>query len=99
LDVLPSQGFAITGSRPPSLNGQPASRPAQAVGIGFRGAGALRFAVRTPYALVAGGPFVSGGDPLAFGSPLRAVVDLPDFAISRFPVTCAEYLVAVLLTS
>ena len=44
------------------------------------------------YCRVPAGPFVSGGDPLAFGSPPRATVELPDFAIARFPVTCAEYL-------
>ena len=30
--------------------------------------------------------------PLAFGSPPRQVIDLPDFAIARFGVTCAQYL-------
>ncbi len=47
------------------------------------------------YCLIPAGPFVAGGDPLAFGSAPRQVVNLPDFALARYPVTCAEYLTFV----
>ena len=54
----------------------------------------LRAAAEIPdgFCLISAGPFVSGGDPLAFGAALRRVVELPDFALARYPVTCAEYL-------
>ncbi|MBI3070591.1 MAG: SUMF1/EgtB/PvdO family nonheme iron enzyme [Deltaproteobacteria bacterium] len=38
------------------------------------------------------GTFLSGGDPLAFNSAPLGVACVGDFAISKFPVTCAEYL-------
>ncbi|MCU0722796.1 MAG: bifunctional serine/threonine-protein kinase/formylglycine-generating enzyme family protein [Planctomycetes bacterium] len=44
------------------------------------------------FVLVPGGPFLFGGDPLALAPKRRAVLDLPDFFIARFPVTCREYL-------
>lgn len=44
------------------------------------------------FVLVPGGPAVLGGDPVAHGALDRHVVDVPDFAIARFPVTCDEYL-------
>jgi serine/threonine-protein kinase len=47
------------------------------------------------YCLISAGPFVAGGDPLAYGSEPRRVIELPDFALARFPVTCAEYLVFI----
>lgn len=44
------------------------------------------------FVLVPGGPFMRGGDRLAPGSPEREDVQVEDFAISIFPVTCAQYL-------
>ncbi|MHC4599972.1 MAG: protein kinase domain-containing protein, partial [Planctomycetota bacterium] len=41
---------------------------------------------------VPAGRFVYGGDPSALAPKPRTVLDLPDFFIARFPVTCAEYL-------
>jgi serine/threonine-protein kinase len=38
------------------------------------------------------GPCRVGGDPLAFNSPPARTVDVADFAMARFPVTCAAYL-------
>ena len=44
------------------------------------------------YILVPNGPAILGGDPVAHGAFERKVVDVPTFAIARFPVTCDEYL-------
>ncbi|MFO0727703.1 MAG: bifunctional serine/threonine-protein kinase/formylglycine-generating enzyme family protein [Myxococcota bacterium] len=44
------------------------------------------------FVYVPGGPCVIGGDPVAHGSVERRIVDVPDFAIARFPVTCADYM-------
>ena len=41
---------------------------------------------------VSAGPFVSGGDPLAFNGEPRAEPELGDYAIGRYPVTMGEYL-------
>jgi len=41
---------------------------------------------------VPAGPFLFGGDPQALAPRARTVIDLPDFFIARFPVTCREYL-------
>jgi len=41
---------------------------------------------------VPAGPAILGGDPVAHGSRERRVVHVPDFAIAKYPVTCAEYL-------
>lgn len=43
------------------------------------------------FCFVPAGPFVRGGDPEPGQRP-RETVDLPDFAISRFPATIADYL-------
>lgn len=43
------------------------------------------------FVLVPAGPAIIGGDPVAHGSLDRRVVDLDEFAIARFPVTCDEY--------
>jgi formylglycine-generating enzyme required for sulfatase activity len=55
----------------------------------------LRFpsaaALGDDFVFVPSGPAVVGGDPIAHGGLERRVVDLPDFAIARFPVTCDEY--------
>ncbi|MCC7383143.1 MAG: SUMF1/EgtB/PvdO family nonheme iron enzyme [Deltaproteobacteria bacterium] len=47
------------------------------------------------FVFVPGGACVLGGDPIAHGSLERRVVDVPDFAIGRFPITCAEYLIFI----
>ncbi len=44
---------------------------------------------------VPAGSAILGGDPVAHGARERRVVDVPDFAIARYPVTCAEYLAFV----
>jgi serine/threonine protein kinase/formylglycine-generating enzyme required for sulfatase activity len=44
---------------------------------------------------VPAGPAILGGDPVAHGARERRVVDVPDFAVARYPVTCAEYLAFV----
>ncbi|MCK6552023.1 bifunctional serine/threonine-protein kinase/formylglycine-generating enzyme family protein [Myxococcota bacterium] len=44
------------------------------------------------YVLVPEGPAILGGDPIAHGGFDRKVVDVAEFAIARFPVTCEEYL-------
>jgi serine/threonine-protein kinase len=41
---------------------------------------------------VPAGPFLYGGDRLALNSAPREVLELDDFAIARFAVTCEEYL-------
>ncbi len=41
---------------------------------------------------IPGGACVIGGDPVAHGSLDRRIIDVPDFAIARFPVTCQQYL-------
>ena len=41
---------------------------------------------------VPAGTFWMGGDPASFGSVPRQLVDVRDFAISRLPVTMADYL-------
>ncbi|MFN7976272.1 MAG: bifunctional serine/threonine-protein kinase/formylglycine-generating enzyme family protein [Acidobacteriota bacterium] len=41
--------------------------------------------------LVPGGAFVAGG-PSVYAPRPRRTIELPDFFIGRFPVTCAEYL-------
>jgi serine/threonine-protein kinase len=43
------------------------------------------------FVLVPEGPAIIGGDPIAHGSFDRQVVDVAEFAIARFPVTCGEY--------
>jgi serine/threonine-protein kinase len=43
------------------------------------------------FVLVPTGPATLGGDPLAYGSLPRRVVDVDDFVIARDVVTCAEY--------
>jgi formylglycine-generating enzyme required for sulfatase activity len=44
------------------------------------------------FVYVPAGPFIYGGDPDALNSVPKQTVALPDFFISRFPVTCAQYL-------
>ena len=44
------------------------------------------------FVMVPGGPAILGGDPVAHGAFERRIVEVGDFAISRFPVTCDEYL-------
>lgn len=44
------------------------------------------------FVLVPGGPTVLGGDTIAYGGLERTVKIVPEFAIARYPVTCAEYL-------
>lgn len=44
------------------------------------------------YVLVPAGPAIVGGDTMAPGSLERYVAEVAEFAIARFPVTCAEYL-------
>lgn len=41
---------------------------------------------------VPGGSFVAGGDPDAFESLPRSLIELPDFCVARFPVTFDQYL-------
>ena len=48
--------------------------------------------VGADFVFVPGGPAILGGDPVAHGAFERKVIDLPGFAIARFPVTCDEYL-------
>jgi eukaryotic-like serine/threonine-protein kinase len=43
------------------------------------------------FVFVPGGPAIIGGDPEAHDSLPRQIVDVPDFAIARFPVTMREY--------
>ena len=43
------------------------------------------------FVLVPGGLAVLGGDPEAYGSLPRQEIDVPDFAIAKFPVTLREY--------
>jgi serine/threonine protein kinase/formylglycine-generating enzyme required for sulfatase activity len=68
------------------------------VRIGRRESVRLRAKLYTPeeigegFVHVPAGPFVFGGDPLALAPKRRAILDLPDFFIARFPVTCREYL-------
>lgn len=44
------------------------------------------------FVYVPAGKAIIGGDPVAHGAFDRKVVEVPDFAIGRFPVTCDEYL-------
>ncbi len=44
------------------------------------------------FVLVPEGPAILGGDPIAHGGLDRRVVEVGEFAIARFPVTCDEYL-------
>lgn len=44
------------------------------------------------FVLVPEGPAILGGDPVAHGGLERRVVEVGEFAIARFPVTCDEYL-------
>ncbi|MEK6606192.1 MAG: bifunctional serine/threonine-protein kinase/formylglycine-generating enzyme family protein [Myxococcota bacterium] len=48
-------------------------------------------AIGEGFVYVPAGRFVFGGDPEAPASRERAVIELPDFAIAKFPVTCGEY--------
>lgn len=43
------------------------------------------------WVFIPGGPCLVGGDVNAPGSLERTEIDVPDFYISRFPVTCAQY--------
>jgi formylglycine-generating enzyme required for sulfatase activity/tRNA A-37 threonylcarbamoyl transferase component Bud32 len=43
------------------------------------------------YVYVPGGPFLAGGDADAYDSLRRTEIELPDFAIARFPVTLRSY--------
>lgn len=43
------------------------------------------------YVYVPGGPFIAGGDADAYDSLRRGELDVPDFAIARFPVTLRAY--------
>jgi serine/threonine-protein kinase len=49
-------------------------------------------AVGEGFVFVPAGPTVLGGDPVAHGALERRRVEVGDFAIARFPVTCDEYL-------
>ncbi len=44
------------------------------------------------FVLVPEGPAILGGDPVAHGGLERQIVEIGEFAIARFPVTCDEYL-------
>lgn len=44
------------------------------------------------FVYVPAGKAVIGGDPVAHGAFDRKILDIPGFAIGRFPVTCDEYL-------
>ena len=44
------------------------------------------------YLHIPAGPFITGGDPACASSRLRRIENLHDFFISRYPVTCGEYL-------
>ncbi len=44
------------------------------------------------FMMVLDGPVILGGDPVAHGALERKIVDVPGYAIARFPVTCDEYL-------
>ncbi|MBI2377982.1 MAG: SUMF1/EgtB/PvdO family nonheme iron enzyme [Deltaproteobacteria bacterium] len=52
-------------------------------------------AIGDGFVLVPGGSCVLGGDPVAHGALERRVKVVPEFAISRAPVTCGEYLAFV----
>jgi len=43
------------------------------------------------FVLVPEGPAIVGGDSVAHGALDRQVVEVPEFAIARFPVTCESY--------
>lgn len=40
---------------------------------------------------IPGGPAILGNDPMATGGQVHRLVDVPDFAIAKRPVTCAEW--------
>jgi eukaryotic-like serine/threonine-protein kinase len=44
------------------------------------------------FVLIPEGPAIIGGDSIAHGGLERRVLELPEYAIARFPVTCDEYL-------
>ncbi len=51
-----------------------------------------RNAIGEEYVLIPSGPAILGGDALAHGSWDRRVVEVDEFLIARYPVTCGEYL-------